>query len=147
MCRGALEFTLTGAGQTAGVDDFISFLPFCDHLSDDLRRILQIGIHDDDCFSGGHVHSRCDRNLMTEIPRQSDVAVAWIAPNKRFQDDGAAIRAAVINEDRFSWSVQLLHQDPHAPQKDREGCLLVEHRHDDAVANACKMVRHGNFHS
>src|SRR3954462_7626745 len=42
ICAGALECTLARARQAAGVDNLVSFLPFCDHLADDLRRILQI---------------------------------------------------------------------------------------------------------
>ena len=108
---------------------------------------MQIGVHDDDRCSGSCVHSGCDRDLMTEIARQSDIAVAWIIPNKGLQDDGAAIRAAVINKDRFGWSVELLHQHSYAPQQNRKDCRLVEDWHDDAVANAWRIVRHGNFRS
>src|SRR3954462_14023569 len=48
---GPLESTLTRTRQAAGVDNLESFLPFCDHLAHHLRRILQIGVHDDDRFS------------------------------------------------------------------------------------------------
>src|SRR3954454_22776072 len=97
---GALECTLTRARQAAGVDDLEALLPFCDHLADDLRRILQIGVHHDDRFSGSHVHSGCDRDLMAEIARKTDIAVTRIIPNKGLQNNGAAICAAVVNKYR-----------------------------------------------
>src|SRR4051794_37651231 len=122
---GALEYTLTRARQAAGVDNLEPFLPFCDHLADDLRRILQIGVHDDDRFSGSHVHSSCDRDLMAEIARQTDIAVTRIIANKGLQNNGAAICAAVINKYRFGRSVELLHQHPDAPQQNRKHRRLV----------------------
>src|ERR1700761_7247845 len=84
---------------------------------------------------------------MAEIAGQADIAVARIMPGKGLQDDGAAISTAVVNKDRFRRSVQLLHQRPDAPQQNRKDRSLVEDRHDDAVANAWKVVRHRDFHS
>jgi hypothetical protein len=62
---------------------------------------LQVGVHDDDGLSGGRIHSGCDRDLMTEVARQTDIAETWILPSKRLQDNGSAIGAAVISKDGF----------------------------------------------
>ena len=48
---------------------------------------------------------------------------------------------------RHNTAFELLHQHSYAPRQNRKDCRLVEDWHDDAVANAWKIVRHGNFRS
>jgi hypothetical protein len=54
--------------------DFGTFMPRADQAGDQLRRMLEIGIHEDNRASPSIVKSSAQRPLMAEIPSERDVA-------------------------------------------------------------------------
>ena len=46
--RDELEERLAGARATSAVDDVVALAPLLEHLDDDLGRVLEVGVHDDD---------------------------------------------------------------------------------------------------
>ena len=74
-----LETGLARAPGTLGVDHLDAGLPTRNQLRDNLGRILQIGVHDDDGVATSVVKSCGDGNLMAEITREIDHTHAGIA--------------------------------------------------------------------
>src|SRR4051794_20948730 len=62
-----LEAGLTEPAHPLAVDHLMAFPPPCYHLSDQLRRILQIGVDDDHGVAGGMLQTGGYRDLMSEI--------------------------------------------------------------------------------
>ena len=142
MSGGALEPAVAGARQAARIDDVVAFLPFGDQLLDDLGRILQVGVHDDDRSALCRVHAGGDGDLVAEIARQADITEARVAPGKRLQHEGAGIRAAVVDEDRLRRLIKLGEQQVEPAHQHRQHRFLVEHGDDDAVADRLGIGRH-----
>jgi len=49
-----------------------SLLEEFDHAWEQVRRILQVRVHDDHSISSGEIEARADCGLVTEITRKSD---------------------------------------------------------------------------
>ena len=52
-----------------GIDQVIPFLPFADEFDDQLRRMLQVGIHHHDRIAYRMLNARSQRGLMAEVTR------------------------------------------------------------------------------
>ena len=115
------------------MDDLETLPPLGDEIEHDLRRVLQIGVHDDDRLAAGMVHARGDRDLMAEIARQREVAIARVGPGAGGEHDAAGVAAAVVDEDDFRRAVERVEQPVEPQEQDRQHRLFVENRHDQAV--------------
>ncbi len=62
-----LKDAIALSGYSLGRHDIVALLVELHHLRKDFRRVLQVGIHDDDCVAGSEIQSRCDRSLLTKI--------------------------------------------------------------------------------
>jgi hypothetical protein len=47
----------------------VALAPLLDHVRDDLRRVLQVAVDEDDALSARRMHARRHGRLMTKIPR------------------------------------------------------------------------------
>jgi hypothetical protein len=130
------------APQPPAIDDVKTIPPARDHLADHFGRVLQIGVHDDDGFARGGVHAGADRDLMAEISRRADIAVARIGLGLVAQDDRTAIGRGIVDENRFRRTVQPVHQYVEAAQQHRQHRFLVKNGNHDAVANVAGVGRH-----
>jgi hypothetical protein len=138
----ALEPAFACARQTARIDDVVALLPFGDHLFDDFRRVLQVGIHDDDRCALRRVHAGGDGDLVAEIARQADIAEARVALGERLQHDGAGIAAPVVDQDRLRRPAKPGEQQVEPAQQHRQHGFLVEDGDDDAVDDRLGIGRH-----
>ena len=97
----AFKLGFAFARQSARVNDVITLFPSRNHVADNFRRILEIGVHYDDGFASAHIHTGGDRDLVAEIPRQLDVTIAVIAFRFRLKHNRAAVGATVVDKNGF----------------------------------------------
>ena len=71
--RSPLEQTFAAATFPHGDDDIESLPPLLDEAWNDLRGVLQIGIHHHHRRSGSVVKTGGNGNLMTEVPGEADI--------------------------------------------------------------------------
>jgi hypothetical protein len=62
-----LKDTLALSAHSLGRHDIVALLVELDHVCKDFRRVLQVGVHDNDCVAGSEIQSRRDRSLVTKI--------------------------------------------------------------------------------
>ncbi len=129
----ALEAAFALARQALGVDDLVALLPLGDHVEHDLGRILEIGVHDDDRLARGAVHAGGDRDLVAEIARQLDEAVAAVGARLGLEDDGAGVARSVVDEDRLGGRVERIEEGVEPAQQDRQDGFLVEDGDDQRI--------------
>jgi short-subunit dehydrogenase len=75
----ALERTFSIAVLTLAVHHVVAVLPALDHLGDDLRRVLQVGVDEYNGLAACIPHSRGDGGLVAEVTRQFDDADTLVA--------------------------------------------------------------------
>ena len=74
------ERELPRRGRSLGDHDLRAAPPFRHHGRDQLRRMLEIAIHQDHRVAAGVAQARAQRRLVAEIAREGDEADAPIAP-------------------------------------------------------------------
>src|SRR5690348_7598340 len=83
--------------RTDGVDDVGALPPLLNHLKDDFRRVLQIGIQADYRVASRRVVPACQCRLVTKVPRQANPADASVRGTKCRNLPPGVVAAAVIN--------------------------------------------------
>ena len=68
----ALVHAVAVAGDPLRRHDVESLVIQADHVLQDVRRILQVGVHDDDGVALGEVHPRRQRHLVAEVAAEAD---------------------------------------------------------------------------
>src|SRR5205085_8664502 len=90
--RAALE-QREGADAIANtVDDGEAVFPMRDHLRDQRRRRLEVGVHHDDSVAGGGVESGGERRLMAEVSAEMDDAELRIFGAELVEDSRRFVR-------------------------------------------------------
>ncbi len=136
--RSELEPVLALARRAAGVDDLKPLGPFLDELVDNLGRILKVGVHQNDGVALRLVEARRHRQLLTEIARQSDEPVARVGFRPRLENDRAAIRAAVVDENNLGGAIQIGKHPVKPMKQQRQDGLLVEDRYHQRIFGPCR---------
>src|SRR5262249_51740246 len=67
-----------------------------------LWRMLQIGVHHDDDFTGGMLKSRGESRLVSEIACKGDVAYAWISTPQFLDNAQRAVPRTIVDIDDFN---------------------------------------------
>ena len=86
-----LERGLALAPLAHGIHDVRALAPLRDHLADQLRRILQIGVEHRDGVAGRVLQAGGERGLVAEVARQMDHAHARVARGDRVEQLGRAV--------------------------------------------------------
>lgn len=99
MARPLLEerFPLTVA--PAGRDVAVAFFPPGNHVRQQFRRVLEVGVHDDQGVAFGVVHAGQHGRFLAEITRQGHVGHARIFFVELAQNGQGPVAAAVVDED------------------------------------------------
>ena len=88
-------------GRTACVDDIGACLMMPQEVRDDLRFVLQVGVHQDDGVTGRVIERRSEGRLVSEIPGQDQQAKAGVPPRRCGQEFTRAVGAAIVDEDHL----------------------------------------------
>ena len=86
-----------------------------------------------DRLARGAFHAGGDRDLVAEIARQLDEAVAPVGARLGLEDDRAGVARSVVDEDRLGGRVERVEQGVEPPQQHRQDRFLVVDRHDQGI--------------
>ena len=109
-CR-LLETRVPGTFLADAKDHVEALAPPRCHLQDDLRGILEIGVHDDHRIAGGDVHAGGDRDLVTEVPGKTKDLEARIGLPRGHHQLVAAVAASIVDEDDLRGPVESVEQE------------------------------------
>jgi hypothetical protein len=76
-------------------------LPALDHLADQLRRILEVGVEHRDGIAAGVLETGGQRRLVAEVARQVHDAQPRVALGESIEDLGRAIGRAIVDDDQL----------------------------------------------
>ena len=98
--RAPLERGLAGARAPDRIDH-VGLLPlhFLDHLRQQLRRVLKVGVDDQDPLARAQVEARGQSELVAVIARQVDGDQPRIGDGELAHDLPAAVARAVVDQD------------------------------------------------
>src|SRR5260370_1807857 len=94
----ALKKSVALATDSLSRDDVVSLLEKIQHGGQEIRRVLQIGVHYHNSIAFREVKAGCDCRLMPEIARKPQDLYSLIVAHTIPQDFSAAITASVVNE-------------------------------------------------
>jgi hypothetical protein len=86
--------------RAARVYDAESIPPALDELGNERRRVLQVGIHDDDGVAAREAESRHDRGLLSEAAGEMEAAHPRVTLGQA-HDPGPAVVVAVVDEEEL----------------------------------------------
>jgi hypothetical protein len=109
----------------------VALAPFGHQLGNDLRRVLQIAVDQDDALAAGVVDARRHRRLMPEIAREADDLESPILGVHLPQQLRGAVAAAVVHENDLPHLAAAINGGKQPPPQLRQALLLIEDRHDD----------------
>ena len=125
-----LEARLALALLADGVDDVAARAPVVEHLGDQLRRILEVGVEHHDGIARGVVEAGGQRRLVAEVARQVDDAHARVGGRDAVERLRRAVGRAVVDEHELEREPVERAADARVELVDRR--LLVVDRCDDA---------------
>jgi hypothetical protein len=105
--------------------------PFGDELRDDLGRVLQIRVHDDDRVAPGMVESGGDGDLLAEIAAEGDGGQAPIGGADLAQRLQRVVLRAVVDEDDFERQADPLQHGQEPGDERPQIARFVEERRND----------------
>ena len=73
--------------------------PRVEELADDLGRILQVAVHDDDRLSAGMIDAGRDRGLVSEVPAEMEDDEPGVVRGQAVGELGGPVAAAVVDPD------------------------------------------------
>ena len=142
-CNSAIEGGVQRALQPAllalladGIHHVVPFAPFGDELRQHLRRILQVGIHDDHAVAPGMVQPGADGDLMPEVARELHHRHVRIVRGEIVHDRQAPIAAAVIHEDDLVIGLGITQHLGHPLIQHRQVLLFFIDRNDNRQRGA-----------
>ena len=117
--------------------DLIALAPFRNHLMDKLRRVLQIGIHNDDGLPLHGIQPGSDGDLMAKVAAQTDHLEPRVEAALIGDQRGTAVTAAIIHQKHFAGAVQRIHQRAHPFEQQRQNGLFIHERYHEAICDRC----------
>jgi hypothetical protein len=97
-----------------------------DHFQQQLRRVLQVGVHHDDCVPVRDVETSSDRRLMPEIPREPHDFDMRVAKSSGSQEPVRVVAAAIVNKDQLEIASEGLRDWCHGFQEQWQSRFLIE---------------------
>ena len=132
---GTLEQGFSSALAPLAIDHVGSFdLHEFDHRQEQFRRVLEIGVDQQDERAGTGGDACRERQLVAMIAAQADTEDAGIRGRRGRDDVPAIVVRAVIHQDDLITPIELLADGLYATQKLRQYFLFVEARSDDREA-------------
>jgi len=95
------ENRLSFARSPHAVHDVVTLSKSREHLGDDLRRVLQVGIHHHHRLAARVVEAGSDGELVSEIARQRNHPVARLGGAELLQSGEGTVARPVVDEDHF----------------------------------------------
>ena len=126
-----LEARLAGARSARAVDDVVTFAPVPHEGRNQLGRILQVGIDDDDRIGVGMVEAGGERELLAEIARQLQRRHARIGLAQRAHDRVGIVAAAVVDVEHFAVEIEPVEHGGKTRVEIAQALALVVRGHDD----------------
>ena len=106
-------------------------------MLDQLRRMLEVGIHQYYGISSGQLNSSRECDLVTEIPRELGHSHLTVARGERDHDCQTGVPRPVVDQNQLNLDVGESIFDLDQPtDKLVEGLLLVMHRNDNRKPHA-----------
>ena len=124
------EDRLPLALEPLAVGDVRAVLPGLHKLRDDLRRILQIHVDDDERIATGRVHAGRDGELVAKVAGEGQHAHLRIFRRDLAQMGHGSIPAAIVHIDDLIVIRKRAHRFVHAGEGNVDHVLLVEHGND-----------------
>ena len=94
------------------------------------KRVLQVGINQNDRVAGGVVEASRGCDLMPEVPRQVDYLDPVVGASPFDQQFNRRIPAPVVHEYNFSLAGYFFHEGFDGGAQQRNRFFLVVHRDD-----------------
>ena len=128
---GALDGGLAVAHPARGIDHVVALAPARDHLRDQFRRVLQVGVDRHHGGAGGMIQAGGERHLLAEVARQVDDLDAGLARVPVQQALEGVVAAAVVDADDLPAASGLVEDAADTFEEGVEVVGLVVHRRDD----------------
>jgi hypothetical protein len=107
---------LTTARSLDCADNLSPVLPCLDHLWDQFRRVLQVGVQEDDRLTSSVIQPRCHGRLFSKIPRKLNEDDPVISLRQKLYPPSSLIPASIINAQdlkTFARAAELSADCPH----------------------------------
>jgi hypothetical protein len=114
------------------VNDIVTLLPCGQQLRNNVRRMLEIGIHRYDNVALGMVEPSRQRRLVPKIPGEKNVSYPVIRSVKRIQDGRRVVTASIIDEQDRPWKANFLQLCAEDTVRLRQHLCLIERRKHNA---------------
>jgi hypothetical protein len=96
--RRLLEPGLAGARPPLAVDDIAAIVHACHHRGQQLGRVLQIGVNDEDSFARTHGQAGRQGKLMSIVARQIDADNATVGQAESSDSGPCGVPRTVVDE-------------------------------------------------
>jgi hypothetical protein len=127
---GDLEARLAGARLAHRVDDVGAASPGGQHLRDQLRRVLEVGVDHHDDVAAGVLQPGAERRLVAEVAGEHDDLDPLVGGGELAEQLAGRVLGAVVDEHQLELDAAERGDGPRVERAD--GVLLVVHRRDDA---------------
>lgn len=143
--RQFFEGRLAAARAALGVHVVVAFKPAFDQFRDQLRRMLQVGVHEDGAVAARVVDGGRQRDLLAEVARKAQVAHAGVLRRQGAHNFKRGIGAAVVHEKQLEVAVPHAADDAAEALVQRPQVLLLvvkRHRHGKQRPSSPSLLGH-----
>ncbi len=120
------------ARAVAARDDLVVAVPMqFQHAGDQLGRVLEVGVHDDDGRAARHAEPGEHGGLLAEVAAEGGVVGAWVAGGDGAQQGAGAVPAAVVHVADLETVPERVQDAEQSGVEGLDDLGLVETRHDD----------------
>ncbi|MPN02758.1 hypothetical protein SDC9_149974 [bioreactor metagenome] len=113
--------------EALAVDDVRAVFPHLDHLRNQLRRVLQIDVDDDQSTALCRIHTAGHRELVAKVAGEREYLYLLVLIGKLAQLRERIVTTAVVDVDDFIGVSGALHRRVHPRKRILEHFLLVEY--------------------
>ena len=112
------------------INHVVAFTPQADQLGDQLGRVLQVAVHDDNGSTAGVLESGTHRRLVTEVAAQADNHRLLVLFVDRVKEGGRCIAAAVVNQQHFKLGTEVFeNRTDSIPERSDAFLLVIKRNH------------------
>lgn len=139
--RGFLQEGFALPGPPGRVDDIETLLPLVNQGGDQFRRILQIGVDDDDGVAARDIQSRGQCGFLAEIPAQFDDADFLIGAPYCPEHIEGPIPASIVHVDNFRRIGKGSQDGAETRMEQGQDLLLIENGNDHRYCSLQPLIR------